>query len=86
MKGFEEMVLEDTKNVMKKAVSLARNLEGNWSARMKMALNEVYIEHYLSRPLTKEVIEKLLLKGMSFRRIKKHFKVGMDEISSLLAE
>ncbi|MGA4712401.1 hypothetical protein [Bacillus safensis] len=80
------MVLEDTKNVMKKAVSLARNLEGNWSARMKMALNEVYIEHYLSRPLTKNVVEKLLLKGMSFRRIKKHYKVGMDEISSLLAE
>lgn len=75
-----------TKDIMKKAVSLAKSLEGNWSARMKMALNEVYIEHYLSRPLTKEVIEKLLLKGMSFRRIKKHFKVGMDEISSLLAE
>lgn len=86
MKGFEEMVLEDTKNVMKKAVSLARNLEGNWSVRMKMALNEMYIDHYLSQPLTKEVIEKLLLKGMSFRRIKKHFKVGMDDISSLLAK
>ncbi|MCL4097215.1 hypothetical protein BV454_00533 [Bacillus altitudinis] len=80
------MVLEDTKNVMKKAVSLAKQLEGNWSARMKMALNNVYIDHYLSQPLTKEVIEKLLLKGMSFRRIKKHFKVGMDEISSLLAK
>ncbi|CUB19618.1 hypothetical protein [Bacillus safensis] len=75
-----------TKDIMKKAVSLAKSLEGNWSARMKMALNEVYIEHYLSRPLTKDVVEKLLLKGMSFRRIKKHFKVGMDEISSLLAE
>ncbi|XNN69559.1 hypothetical protein ACLM2U_17635 [Bacillus pumilus] len=80
------MVLEDTKNVMRKAVSLAKQLEGNWSARMKMALNKVYIEHYLSQPLTREVIEKLLLKGMSFRRIKKHYKVGMDEISSLLAK
>ncbi|MFJ8735833.1 hypothetical protein ACIRC2_09390 [Bacillus altitudinis] len=80
------MVLKDTNFVMKKAVSLAKNLEGNWSVRMKMALNEVYIDHYLSQPLTKEVIEKLLLKGMSFRRIKKHFKVGMDEISSLLAK
>lgn len=80
------MVLEDTKNVMKKAVSLAKQLDGNWSARMKMALNNVYIDHYLSQPLTKEVIEKLLLKGMSFRRIKKHYKVGMDEISSLLSK
>ncbi|MFE5473269.1 hypothetical protein [Bacillus safensis] len=80
------MVLEDTKNVMKKAVSLARKLEGDWSARMKMALNKVYIEHYLSQPMTREVIEKLLLKGMSFRRIKKHYKVGMDEISSLLSK
>lgn len=80
------MVFEDTKNVMKKAVSLAKQLEGNWSARMKMALNNLYIDHYLSQPLTKEVIEKLLLKGMSLRRIKKHFKVGMDEISSLLAK
>ncbi|KIL13575.1 hypothetical protein [Bacillus pumilus] len=75
-----------TKDIMKKAVSLARNLEGNWSARMKMALNEVYIKHYLSQPLTKDVVEKLLLKGMSFRKIKKHYKVGMDEISSLLAK
>ncbi|AVM23302.1 hypothetical protein [Bacillus pumilus] len=80
------MNYSQTKDTMKKAVSLAKQLDGNWSARMKMALNEVYIEHYLSRPLTKEVIEKLLFKGMSFRRIKKHFKVGMDEISSLLAE
>jgi len=80
------MVLEDTKNVMKKAVSLAKQLDGNWSARMKMALNYVYIDHYLSQPLTREVIENLLLKGISFRRIKKHYNVGMKEISSLLAK
>ncbi|AZV54774.1 hypothetical protein DKE43_17535 [Bacillus pumilus] len=80
------MKLQDTHKLMRKAVLLAKSLEGNWSARMKMALNNVYIDHYLSQPLTKEVIEKLLLKGMSFRRIKKHFKVGMDEISSLLAK
>ncbi|MGE1118300.1 hypothetical protein [Bacillus altitudinis] len=75
-----------TNDVMKKAVSLAKQLEGNWTARMKMALNDVYIDHYLSQPLTKDVVEKLLLKGMSFRRIKKHYKVGMDKISSLLAK
>lgn len=80
------MNYSQTKDTMKKAVSLAKQLEGNWSARMKMALNEVYIDHYLSQPLTKDVVEKLLLKGMSFRRIKKHYKVGMDEISSLLAK
>ncbi|MFP3420801.1 hypothetical protein R0K19_15325 [Bacillus sp. SIMBA_161] len=80
------MKCSQTKHIMKKAVLLAKTLEGNWSARMKLALNNVYIDHYLSQPLTKEVIEKLLLKGMSFRRIKKHYKVGMDEISSLLAK
>lgn len=80
------MKLQDTHKFMSKAVLLAKTLEGNWSARMKMALNEVYIDHYLSQPLTKDVVEKLLLKGMSFRRIKKHYKVGMDEISSLLAK
>ncbi|APT49037.1 hypothetical protein BSA171_14240 [Bacillus safensis] len=80
------MNYSQTKNTMKKAVSLAKQFDGNWSARMKMALNEVYIEHYLSQPLKREVIEKLLLKGMSFRRIKKHYNVGMQEISSLLAK
>ncbi|MGG4172740.1 hypothetical protein ABEW20_13240 [Bacillus safensis] len=80
------MNYSQTKDTMKKAVSLAKQLDGNWSARMKMALNEVYIEHYLSQQLTREVIEKLLLKGMSFRRIKKHYNVGMQEISSLLAK
>ncbi|MEK3940568.1 hypothetical protein MKZ03_15110 [Bacillus sp. FSL R5-0431] len=80
------MVLKDTNNVMKKAVLLAKFLDGDWSARMKMALNNVYIDHYLSQPMTREIVEKLLLKGMSFRRIKKHYKVGMDEISSLLAK
>ncbi|MBK4211040.1 hypothetical protein EGI07_02290 [Bacillus pumilus] len=80
------MNYSQTKDTMKKAVSLAKQLDGNWSARMKMALNNVYIDHYLSQPLTREVIEKLLLKGMSFRRIKKHYNVGMQEISSLLAK
>jgi len=80
------MKLQDTHKFMSKAVLLAKTLEGNWSARMKMALNNVYIDHYLSQPLSKEGVEKLLLKGMSFRRIKKHYKVGMDEISSLLAK
>lgn len=80
------MNYSQTKDIMRKAVLLAKKLEGNWSARMKMALNNVYIDHYLSQPLTKAVVEKLLLKGMSFRRIKKHYKVGMDEISSLLAK
>ncbi|WP_342467238.1 hypothetical protein [Bacillus sp. FSL W8-0502] len=80
------MNYSQTKDTMRKAVSLAKQLEGSWSARMKMALNNVYIDHYLSQPMTREIVEKLLLKGMSFRRIKKHYKVGMDEISSLLAK
>ncbi|WP_260985195.1 hypothetical protein [Bacillus pumilus] len=80
------MSTSETKDTMKKAVSLAKQFEGSWSARMKMALNNVYIDHYLSQPLSKEGVEKLLLKGMSFRRIKKHYKVGIDEISSLLAK
>ncbi|MED1423103.1 hypothetical protein [Bacillus altitudinis] len=80
------MNYSQTKDIMRKAVLLAKKLEGNWSARMKMALNNVYIDHYLSQPLTREVIENLLLKGISLRRIKKHYNVGMKEISSLLAK
>ncbi|MEK4845340.1 MAG: hypothetical protein ACQEWR_11575 [Bacillota bacterium] len=80
------MEYSQTKDIMKKAVLLAKTLEGNWSARMKMALNYVYIDHYLSQPLKREVVENLLLKGISFRRIKKHYNVGMKEISSLLAK
>lgn len=64
MKGFEEMVLKDTNNVMKKAVLLAKFLDGDWSARMKMALNNVYIDHYLSQPLTKDVVEKVMVIGI----------------------
>lgn len=79
------MKLNDTKYIMKKAVILAKSLEGNWSVRMKMALDIVIINHYLKQPLSKDIIERLLLKGLSLRRIKKHYKVGMKEINSLMA-
>nr|WP_238389141.1 hypothetical protein [Bacillus pumilus] len=79
------MKLNDTKYIMKKAVILAKSLEGNWSVRMKMALDIVIINHYLKQPLSKVIIERLLFKGLSLRRIKKHYKVGMKEINSLMA-
>nr|WP_110487765.1 hypothetical protein [Bacillus altitudinis] len=79
------MKLNDTRYIMKKAVILAKSLEGNWSVRMKMALDIVIINHYLKQPLSKGIIERSLLKGVSLRRIKKHYKVGMKEINSLMA-
>ncbi len=75
----------DTKQNMRKAVLIAKTLEGSWSVRMKMALDIVIINHYLKQTLSKDIIERLLLKGLSLRRIKKHYKVGMKEINSLMA-
>lgn len=75
----------DTTENMRKAVLIAKTLEGSWSVRMKMALDIVIINHYLKQPLSKDIIERLLLKGVSLRRVKKHYKVGMKEINSLMA-
>ncbi|MGM0968063.1 MAG: hypothetical protein ACQEWR_05745 [Bacillota bacterium] len=79
-----KMDLQETHKLMRKAVLIAKTLEGSWSIRMKIALDIVIINHYLKQPLSKGIIERLLLKGVSLRRIKKHYKVGMKEINSLM--
>lgn len=64
---------------MKEAVPLARQMEGDWIARMKIALNSVIINHYLNLPL----INELLRKGVSYRRICKHYGIGRKDIEKL---
>ncbi|WP_144471432.1 hypothetical protein [Bacillus pumilus] len=79
------MSAKESRTIMRKAASIAKLLEGNWSARMKMALDIVIIDHYLNQPLCKSNIEKLLMKGVSYRRIKKNYGVGINEINLLIA-
>lgn len=57
------MNLDETHLFMRKAVSLARQLEGDWTVRMKMALNTVIVNHYFNKPLTLETVDALLRKG-----------------------
>ncbi|MDE1384356.1 hypothetical protein PVN24_15995 [Bacillus paralicheniformis] len=77
------MNLDETHLFMQKAVSLARQLEGDWTVRMKMALNTVIVNHYFNKPLTLETVDTLLRKGVSYRRICKHYGVGRKDIASL---
>ncbi|ARC67098.1 MULTISPECIES: hypothetical protein [Bacillus] len=77
------MNLDETHLFMRKAVSLARQLEGDWTVRMKMALNTVIVNHYFNKPLTLETVDALLRKGVSYRRICKHYGVGRKDIASL---
>ncbi|ASZ63562.1 hypothetical protein CLD04_03120 [Bacillus subtilis] len=58
-------------------------MEGNWIARMKIALNSVIINHYLNLPLTIENVNELLRKGVSYRRICKHYGLGRKDIEKL---
>ncbi|WP_444100323.1 hypothetical protein [Bacillus subtilis] len=57
--------IDITNSFMKEAVPLARQMEGDWIARMKIALNSVIINHYLNLPLTIENVNELLRKGVS---------------------
>ncbi|AUJ61356.1 hypothetical protein ABEY01_17280 [Bacillus velezensis] len=75
--------IEITNSFMKEAVPMARKMEGNWAARMKIALNSVIINHYLNLPLSNENVNKLLRKGVSYRRICRHYSIGRKEVSKL---
>ncbi|WP_434517665.1 hypothetical protein [Bacillus subtilis] len=75
--------IDITNSFMKEAVPLARQLEGDWGARMKIALNSVIVTHYLNLPLTNENVQELLRKGVSYRRICKHYGIGRKEIEKL---
>lgn len=74
----------DTNNFMKHAVPLARKMEGDWNLRMKMALKSVIVDHYMKMPISKTVIQLLLVKGVSYRRICKHYGVYRHQLNELL--
>lgn len=73
-----------TKNFMKQAVPLARQMEGDWNLRMSLALKSVMIDHFMKEPISKEVIRFLLTKGVSYRRICKHYGVYRHQLNELL--
>ncbi|AZV48883.1 hypothetical protein P5408_002930 [Bacillus subtilis] len=77
------MNLSQTHSFMRKAIPLANQMEGDWIARMKVALNSIIIDHYLNLPLTYENVNELLRKGVSYRRICKHYGIGRKDIEKL---
>ncbi|MEC1797200.1 hypothetical protein P9D90_19060 [Bacillus mojavensis] len=77
------MNLKQTNSFMKEAVPLAKRMEGDWTVRMKIALNSVVIKHYLNLPLTNENVQELLRRGVSYRRICKHYGIGRKDIERL---
>ncbi|MBA3925522.1 hypothetical protein [Listeria rustica] len=77
------MTYKQTKDMMRKAVPLARKLEGDWTIRMKLALKETVILHYLREELNAQNVQILLAKGCSQRRICKHHGVTSHQLSLL---
>lgn len=69
---------------MKQAVPLAREMEGDWNLRMSLALKSVMIDHFMKEPISKEVIQFLLAKEISYRRICKHYGVYRHQLNELL--
>lgn len=78
------MNYKKTHEVMRKAVPLAKEMEGDWNIRMSMALKSVLIDHYLNEPFSKETVLKLLARGVSYRRISKHYGVYHRHIQTIL--
>ncbi|EIJ8085472.1 hypothetical protein [Listeria monocytogenes] len=74
------MKKEDTHNFMKKAVPIAREMEGDWNIRMKMALNSVIIDHLFQSPFSTEIVKKLIDRGVSYRRISRNYGVYHRQI------
>lgn len=83
VKRADNMSLRQTNSFMKDAVPLARQMEGHWSVRMKLALNQVIIKHLLNKPLSLNNIQVLLKKGVSYRRICKNYGIGRKDLSAL---
>lgn len=73
-----------THEMMRKAVPLAREMQGDWNLRMSMALKSVIIDYYLNQSLSKEVVQKLLAKGVSYRKICKHYGVYHRQLVAIL--
>lgn len=78
------MNFKEMQSSMKKAVSLAKRMEGDWQARMKLAFRLLKVEHYMQQPISKEIIEKLLLHNVSYRRISKNYDKSRKEINALI--
>lgn len=75
----------EMQDLMKKAIPLAKEMEGDWQARMKLALQNVKADYYMQQPISKEIIKKLLLHNVSFRRISKNYDVSRKVINTFLA-
>ncbi|WP_424161001.1 hypothetical protein ACPA1T_13160 [Bacillus amyloliquefaciens] len=75
--------LEQTNSFMRDAVPLARQMEGHWSVRMKLALNQVIVSHLLNKPLSMSNVHELLKRGVSYRRICKNYGIGRKDLSAL---
>lgn len=78
------MDFKEMQSSMKKAVSLAKTYEGDWQARMKLAFRSLRVEYYMQQPISKEIIEKLLLHNVSYRRISKNYAKSRKEINVLM--
>ncbi|EAE6587858.1 hypothetical protein JT279_001713 [Listeria monocytogenes] len=74
------MKREDTNNFMKQAVPLAREMQGDWNIRMKMALNSVIIDHLFQSAFSPSIVKKLIDRGVSYRRIGRHYGVYHRQI------
>ncbi|EJE1078125.1 TPA: hypothetical protein ACHVX6_000277 [Listeria monocytogenes] len=74
----------DTNNFMKQAVPLAREMEGDWNIRMSIALKSVILNHYFTKPLSEQVVQFSLAKGVSYRGICKHYGVYRHQLNELL--
>ncbi|GAA0345583.1 hypothetical protein GCM10008931_41050 [Oceanobacillus oncorhynchi subsp. oncorhynchi] len=67
---------------MKKAVALAKTYEGDWQACMKLAFRSIKVEHYMKEPISKEIIVKLLLHNVSYRRIAKNYDMTRKAVKT----
>lgn len=76
------MNFNEMQNLMKKAVPLAKDMEGDWQARMKLAFRTLKVEYYMKQPISKEIIQKLLLHNVSYRRICKNYDMSRKAISA----
>ncbi|MBC1499994.1 hypothetical protein HB943_05210 [Listeria weihenstephanensis] len=77
------MTYNQSKDLMRKAVPLARKMEGDWNIRMSIALKMTVLNFYLNKALTKGNLDILLAKGCSTRRICKHYGVSRHQLNAL---
>ncbi|MBC1284890.1 hypothetical protein HB818_03810 [Listeria booriae] len=77
------MTYNQSKDLMRKAVPLAKKMQGDWNIRMSIALKMTVINFYLSQSLTKENLRNLLAKGASHRQICKHYGVTRHQLNTL---